>query len=123
MRISDWSSDVCSSDLGTLAKLIEEDPQLRVVMKEFPILSQQSATGAHAALAALRQGKYEAFHFALMEGGGGLSQMEILAVADSVGLDSERLPREMQDPQIPALLRRNTAPTRNAPGRAREGKD
>src|SRR3546814_12460414 len=83
MRISDWSSDVCSSDLGTLAKLIEEDPQLRVVMKEFPILSQQSATGAHAALAALRQGKYEAFHFALMEGGGGLSQMEILAVADS----------------------------------------
>src|SRR3546814_8949486 len=67
-----------------------------LVMKEFPILSQQSATGAHAALAALRQGKYEAFHFALMEGGGGLSQMEILAVADSVGLDSERLQREMR---------------------------
>src|SRR3546814_5572127 len=84
MRISDWSSDVCSSDL-------------------------QSATGAHAALAALRQGKYEAFHFALMEGGGGLSQMEILAVADSVGLDSERLQREMQDPQITALLRSNHA--------------
>src|SRR3546814_1456773 len=77
MRISDWSSDVCSSDL--------------------------------AALAALRQGKYEAFHFALMEGGGGLSQMEILAVADSVGLDSERLQREMQDPQITALLRSNHA--------------
>src|SRR3546814_1431659 len=49
------------------------------------------------------------FHFALMEGGGGLSQMEILAVADSVGLDSERLQREMQDPQITALLRSNHA--------------
>src|SRR3546814_11967028 len=135
MRISDWSSDVCSSDLqtaaiaaladqltgdprdpvignpqgdvtlveffdyrcgyckrmtGTLAKLIEEDPQLRVVMKEFPILSQQSATGAHAALAALRQGKYEAFPFPRLEGGGRLSQNELLLVADSGGLESER---------------------------------
>src|SRR3546814_9161419 len=44
-----------------------------------------------------------------MEGGGGLSQMEILAVADSVGLDSERLQREMQDPQLTALLRSNHA--------------
>src|SRR3546814_19292146 len=45
-----------------------------------------------------------------MEGGGGLSQMEILAVADSVGLDSERLQREMHDPQITALLHSNHAP-------------
>src|SRR3546814_9601906 len=106
MRISDWSSDVCSSDLQTaaiaaladqltgdprdpvignpqgdvtlveffdyrcpyckrmtetLAQAIEEDPGLRVVMKEFPILSAESVQAARAAMAALRQGagKYE----------------------------------------------------------------
>src|SRR3546814_4923274 len=40
----DYRCGYCKRMTGTLAKLIEEDPQLRVVMKEFPILSQQSAT-------------------------------------------------------------------------------
>jgi protein-disulfide isomerase len=64
---------------------------------------------ARAAMAAQRQGKYEAFHFALMENGGGFSEDEILAIADSVGLDTERLSGEMQDPAIEAVLRNNHA--------------
>jgi protein-disulfide isomerase len=105
----DYRCGYCKRMTGTLAQLIEEDPQLRVVMKEFPILSQESVEGARAAIAALRQGKYEAFHFALMEGGGGLSEMEILAIADSVGLDSAQLQSDMQDPEIEAVLRGNHA--------------
>src|SRR3546814_16368933 len=76
----------------TLAQAIEEDPGLRVVMKEFPILSAESVQAARAAMAALRQGagKYEDFHFALMAGGGGFSEQEILAVAESVGRSEAR---------------------------------
>ena len=53
---------------------------------------------AHAALAARNQGNYEAFHWALMEADGPFDLDHILAVARSVGLDDERLARDMEEP-------------------------
>lgn len=103
----DYRCPYCKQMTETLAQLIEEDPNLRLVMKEYPILSQESLNAARAALAAQRQGKYEAFHFALMEGGGGFTDDEIMAVAESVGLDVAQLQADMQDAEIEAALRRN----------------
>ncbi|HMA13775.1 MAG: DsbA family protein [Bacteroidota bacterium] len=101
----DYRCPYCKRATETLAQLIGEDPNLRVVMKEFPILSQESVQAARAALAARDQGKYEAFHFALMEGGGGFTDEEILLVAEQVGLDTDALELAMRDPAIDALLR------------------
>jgi protein-disulfide isomerase len=105
----DYRCPYCKRMTDILAQLMDEDPELRVVMKEFPILSQESIVAARAALAAERQGKYESFHFALMENGGGFTEEEIMAVADSVGLDEEQLRADMADPKIEAALRRNYA--------------
>ena len=105
----DYRCPYCKRSSTVLAQLIEEDPNLRVVMKEFPILSQESVQAARAAMAAARQDRYEAFHFALMAGGGGFSDDEILLVAQQVGLDSERLQSDMRDPAIEAVLRDNNA--------------
>src|SRR5690606_16749914 len=101
----DYRCPYCKRASATLAQLVEEDPKLRVVMKEFPILSQESVQAARAALAARQQGKYEAFHFALMQGGGGFSDEEILLVAEQVGLDTGALQQAMRDPAVEALLR------------------
>lgn len=103
----DYRCPYCKRMTGILTQLIDDDPKLRVVMKEFPILSQESIFAARAALAAERQGKYESFHFALMENGGGFTEDEIMAVAESVGLDESQLRADMADPQIEAALRRN----------------
>lgn len=103
----DYRCPYCKRMTSILAKLIEDDPELRVVMKEFPILSQESIFAARAALAAARQGKYESFHFALMENGGGFTEDEVMAVAESVGLDESQLRADMADPEIEAALRRN----------------
>ncbi len=105
----DYRCPYCKRASGTVIQLMEEDPELRVVMKEFPILSQESVRAARIALAAGRQGKYESFHFALMENGGSFSDAEIFAVAESVGLDEARLRADMQDPAIEAALRRTNA--------------
>jgi protein-disulfide isomerase len=104
----DYRCGFCKRMTGVLTQLVDEDPNLRVVMKEFPILSRESGQAARAALAGLRQGKYEAFHFALMEGGA-LTDDEILAIAASVGLDTDELQDAMQDPAIGAALRDNLA--------------
>jgi len=104
----DYRCGYCKRMTGVLAQLVDEDPNLRVVMKEFPILSRESGQAARAALAGLRQDKYEAFHFALMEGGA-LTDDEILAIAASVGLDTDELQDAMRDPAIGAALRDNLA--------------
>jgi protein-disulfide isomerase len=104
----DYRCGFCKRMTGVLTQLVDEDPNLRVVMKEFPILSRESGQAARAALAGLRQGKYEAFHFALMEGGA-LTDDEILVIAASVGLDTDELQDAMQDPAIGAALRDNLA--------------
>jgi len=105
----DYRCGYCKRMTGTLAQLIEEDGNLRVVMKEFPILSRESVVAAHAAMAAVRQGKYEAFHFALMKDGGSFTDGEVMAIAESVGLDTARLASDMRDPNIAAALQRTKA--------------
>src|SRR3546814_1899535 len=70
MRISDWSSDVCSSDL--------------------PVLGPESVIASRAAVAALQQAKgskYMAFHDAMMAFRGQLSDTEIFRMAGEAGLD------------------------------------
>ena len=56
----DYRCPYCKQVLPALQTLLSEDHKLRFVYKEMPVLGRQSVTAAHAALAAQRQGKYEA---------------------------------------------------------------
>ena len=62
----DYRCPYCKMATGDLQKLIDGDKDLRVVMKEFPILSPVSDRAARAALGAKQQGKYWPVHTALM---------------------------------------------------------
>ncbi len=103
----DYRCQYCRRVVTSIRKLIEEDDKIRLVMKEFPILGPQSIQAARAALASVGQGKYEEFHFALMTEPGDMSDPHIRRVAGSVGLDVERLLKDMQSPEIDAMIRRN----------------
>ncbi|NIA68773.1 DsbA family protein [Pelagibius litoralis] len=105
----DYRCPYCRRAAEVLQELVAEDPNVRLVMKEYPILSQESVEAARAALAAAKQDKYESFHFTLMETGGSMSEAEVMAVAQATGLDVERLQRDMQLPEIEEALRRNYA--------------
>jgi protein-disulfide isomerase len=85
------------------------DAKLRIVYKEFPILGPNSVFAAKAALAAHRQGKYVAFHKALMSVEGAADKDKVLVVAIKVGLDLDRLKRDMEDPAIQKMIDRNLA--------------
>jgi protein-disulfide isomerase len=63
-------------------------------------------TAAKAALAARKQGRYVPFHFALMSASD-LSLDGIMAVAKSVDIDTKRLARDMNDPEIAAQIQAN----------------
>ncbi|UCH73227.1 MAG: DsbA family protein [Rhodospirillales bacterium] len=100
----DYNCGYCKRVFSYIPGLIKEDPNLRVVWKEFPILGPVSRYAATAAMAADRQGKYSEFHNAVMGGGRLVSQDQVLAIAERIGLDMERLRQDMADPAIEAYL-------------------
>lgn len=103
----DYQCGYCKAVHPELIRLMEAEPKLRVVMKEFPILGPASVTAAKAALAARRQGKYLELHNALMEQRGQLDEAKVMRAAASVGLDVERLKADMEAPEVAAHLARN----------------
>src|SRR3546814_17747279 len=84
--------------LPEMLALAAEDPKVRSVMKEFPILGPESVIAARVALAADRQGRYAVMHEALMAAPGKLDAEQIFGLAEEMGLDMERMRADMQDP-------------------------
>jgi len=105
----DYRCPYCKQVQPALQTLIDQDPKLRFVYKEMPVLGAQSVTAAHAALAARLQGKYEAFHAAMMATKGQITDEVVYQVAGSVGLDVDRLKRDMAAPEIDRALKANLA--------------
>jgi len=105
----DYRCPYCKQVLPSLQTLLKEDQKLRFVYKEMPVLGPQSVTAAHAALAAQQQGKYEAFHNAMMATKGQITDDTVYKVAGSVGLDVGRLKQDMSTPEVEKSLRANLA--------------
>jgi protein-disulfide isomerase len=105
----DYRCPYCKQVLPSLQTLLKEDHQLRFVYKEMPVLGAPSVVAAHAALAAERQGKYEAFHTAMMGTKGQITEDTVYRVAGSVGLDLDQLKRDMAAPEIKQALKANLA--------------
>lgn len=103
----DYRCPYCKQVEPSLEALLKQDPKLRLVYKEFPILGPVSVTAAHAALAARRQGKYDAFHAAMMAARGNITDETVYQVAASVGLDVDRLKHDMAAPEIAEQLKAN----------------
>jgi protein-disulfide isomerase len=105
----DYRCPYCVRVAKDLREAVEEDGNIRLVMKEFPILGPESVVAAQMALAAEKQGQYEELHFALMTVSGKLTEERAFKIAEKIGLDMDQLRRDMQAPEIDAMLQRNYA--------------
>jgi len=106
----DYRCGYCQKNLASLTELIGEDKNVRVVLKEFPILGEPSLLASRAALAALQQddGKhYWEFHGKLMRSSGDFSEENILKLAAESGLDTKKLVKDMDDDQVAETLENN----------------
>jgi len=103
----DYQCGYCKAVHADVRRLLDTDGKVRLVYKEFPILGPASVTASRAALAAQRQGKYDALHVALMENRGQLDDDKIYRIAGSVGLNVDQLKKDMQAPEINDVLQRN----------------
>jgi protein-disulfide isomerase len=103
----DYRCPYCKQMEPSLAQMLKDDPKLRIVYKELPILGPDSVVAAHAALAAHKQGKYEPFHNALMRTRGTLDEATVMKIAAEAGLDITRLKADMRDPAIDQIIAKN----------------
>lgn len=106
VEFADYACGYCKKAVADLDVLIAKNPELKVVMRELPILSPQSAEAAKMALAAGEQGKYPAFHKAMYEIGKPDPQ-NIEAAARAAGLDLDRARKFAADPRLEAEIERN----------------
>lgn len=106
VEFADYACGYCKKAVADLDALIAKNPEIKVVMRELPILSPQSADAAKMALAAGDQGKYAAFHKAMYDIGKPDPQT-IEAAAKVAGLDLDRARKFVADPRLEAEIERN----------------
>ncbi len=85
----DYRCGYCKRSLETVMALAEDDPKLRVVFKEFPILGPESVLATRVSLAAnkIDPSRYLELHAALMRHRGAYDVASLLAVTADVGFD------------------------------------
>jgi protein-disulfide isomerase len=92
---------------------MQNDPNLKVVLKEFPVLGQGSEEAARVAVAVRMQDKsgkkYLEFHKKLLGGRGRADGARALAVAKEVGVDMARLQKDLKSPEIDKTIDQDKA--------------
>lgn len=103
----DYRCIYCRRSMATVAALLKQDPKLRVVYKEFPILGPQSVTAARLAVAARKDARYEALHDTLMTAPAPLDEDTVLKIAADLGFDRAALAEGMKAPEVEQILKAN----------------
>lgn len=86
VEFSDYACTYCRQSVADVEALVAAIPDLKVVVREFPILSPESVDAARMALAAAQQGRYAAFHDAMFRLGPPSAET-IEAAATEAGVD------------------------------------
>ena len=105
----DYNCGYCRHAFNEIVKLTDQEKDARVVFIEFPIMSEESRKASEIAIAAARQGKYFAFHQALMAKQGPATEEKALQVAKDLGLNMDQLKKDRESPETASTIERNLA--------------
>lgn len=101
----DYNDPNSKQSLPDILYLLENDPNLRVVLYETPMHAQSSLTAAHATLAAKKQDKYLTLHSALLSYSGGLLDEKIIYdIAKKAGINVNQLKKDMGSEEIEQVI-------------------
>ena len=104
----DYNCGYCKRAMDDMLTLLKDDPELKVVLKEFPVLGPGSVEAAQVAVAVRMQDKtgkkYLEFHQKLLGSRGQADKARALAVAKDIGLDMGRLDKDLASAEVKATL-------------------
>ncbi len=103
----DYNCGFCKRSLADLQELIKQDPKLKVVLKDFPVLGADSVEASRVAIAVknqLKADKYFAFHVALMGTRGRINGAKALEVAKEFGVNLDTARRDMESAETRSAI-------------------
>jgi len=107
----DYNCGYCKRAMTDMLDLMKSDSKLKVVLKEFPVLSQGSVEAAQVAVAVRMQDpggkKYLDFHQRLLGGRGAADKARAIAAAKEAGLDVARIEKDLASPEVRATIEEN----------------
>jgi protein-disulfide isomerase len=107
----DYNCGYCKRAMADMLDLMKTDPKLKVVLKEFPVLSEGSVEAAKVAVAVHMQDpsgkKYLDFHQKLLGGRGPADKARAIAAAKDAGLDTARIEKDIASPEVRATIEEN----------------
>ena len=107
VKFTDYACGYCRASVADVDRLVQANPDLRVVIREWPIFNGSEAS-ARMGLAAAKQGKYDAFYHALFALGSPTPE-NVEAAARQAGLDLEAARAYGQSDEVTQELARNDA--------------
>ena len=108
-EFSDYNCGYCKRMFAPVIALVANNSDVRMVIKEFPILSPSSLSAAKAGIAAQKQGKFEIFHKSLMTYRGQVTDDAITAAAKAADVDIDQMRRDMDSKDTTAIIARTRA--------------
>jgi protein-disulfide isomerase len=108
VEFTDFACGYCRKSVEDIAALAKANPDLKIVVRELPVISPHSAAAAKMALAAAEQGKYAEFHDAMFAAGQ-LDPATIDAAARTAGLDLDRARKIAASAPVAEEIERNMA--------------
>ena len=105
-EFSDYNCGYCKRVFEPIQQILQDDGDIRIVIKEFPILSQSSLVAAQAGIAAEKQGKFADFHINMMTYRGKVTTQSIMDAATEANIDIDQLKTDMASPAIAGIIAR-----------------
>lgn len=109
----DYNCGYCRRALEELQTVINDDPNVRVIFIDMPILGPDSMEAAKWSLAAAEQGKYFEFHTAVMEHNGPATTEVLEGIAKDLDLDLKKLEKAKDSTEIQRTLDGNILQARD----------
>ena len=112
VEFMDYRCGYCRKAVPEVAKLLEEDGNIRLIIKEFPILGEASVLSSRFAVATkivAGDDAYKQAHDALIEFGGDVTEVTLRRIADGLGLDSDAILSEMNSDEVTRQIAENRA--------------
>jgi protein-disulfide isomerase len=106
----DYRCGFCKRAFPEVSQLVSDDPNIRYVIKEFPILGEQSVLASRYAIAThlvAGDAVYEDVHNALMTFRGDITPVSLERLGDTFGLDNSAITTAMKSEEVEAVITKN----------------
>ena len=112
VEFMDYRCGYCHKAFDEVAQLLESDGNIRFIVKEYPILGEESVAAARFAIATHQlhgDAPYEAVHNALMTLRADITRGSLTRLAETLGLDPAPILARMLAPEVTAVIEENRA--------------